>query len=64
MPNKMIDLEWCLAKLNAAENRLIFASPASVEADTYIPAGSMHIQGRSNLIALRDALNEAYPVER
>ena len=55
----LIDLGYCVAKLRM--DRLTIMSPDD-SGEYYIPAQSISIYGDKNLIALRDALNKAYPI--
>jgi len=59
---KVIDLGWCMARINTKLNSLVIVSPAAVEEQTYQPAESVCFYGKENIEKLRDALNEAYPV--
>lgn len=45
------------------EEVLTLMSPAGVHGTAFIPASSFCIGGREHIIALRDALNEVFPVE-
>jgi hypothetical protein len=67
MPIKVIDLGWCIARLeqrtSSQSPKLTIMSPSSAEERVYSPAESVVIWGDVSLLALRDALNEAYPAE-
>ena len=56
----VIDLGYCVARLE--DNRLTIISPQDV-GDYYSQAQSVSIYGEKNILALRDALNKAYPIE-
>ena len=58
---KLIDLGWCLAKLNKEKAILTIVSPADEQMNSFVPAASVVISGVTDLKRLRDALNEAYP---
>ena len=58
---KLIDLGWCMAKLNDKKDRLTIVSPADEQENAFVPAASVVIFGVSEIKNLRDALNEAYP---
>ena len=61
-----IDLGWCVAVLwkNGSQKSLRIMSPSCSDDNSYTPAESVVVYGDAGLIALRDALNEAYPPER
>ncbi|HWR21060.1 MAG TPA: hypothetical protein VN444_04270 [Verrucomicrobiae bacterium] len=56
---KVVDLGWCMARLG--DDGLVIVSPSCGGTATYEKAESVTISGTRNLIALRDALNEAFP---
>lgn len=63
---RLIDLGWCMARLDSdAEeefvHRITIVSPQFCDRGDFSPAASICVGGRDKLIALRDALNEAYP---
>ena len=64
---KLIDLGWCMGRLKERDARsgetLIIISPSSAEESTFQPAESVTIWGLAALLNLRDALNEAYPLD-
>jgi len=66
---KLIDLGWCMGRLNprkksSGEESLIIASPScSLNERLYQPAESVTIYGREAMLSLRDALNEEYPAQ-
>ena len=55
---KIIDLGWCIARLE--KHKLTIMSPADSSEGFYQPAESIVVFGEEPLKALRDALNEAY----
>lgn len=57
---KVIDLGWCIGKLDRGVHRLTIVSP-SYSAEPYAPTESVVVRGEAALLVLRDALNEAYP---
>lgn len=59
---KLVDLGWCLARLDVQHSKLTIVSPSCDEGEngTYGPAESVVVYGLANITALRDALNEAY----
>lgn len=63
----LIDLGYCVAKLTVLDDsgyhRLQIMVPAQREHGTDIPDNSIEIYGKDELIALRDALNAAYPAD-
>jgi len=64
---KLIDLGWCMGRLKIRDktsgDSLIISSASNTDANVYQPAESVTIYGLAGLLALRDALNEAYPAE-
>lgn len=60
---KLINLGWCMARLDVGRKgpKLTICSPSAGEESSYTPAESIEVCGEPNLLALRDALNEAYP---
>ncbi len=58
---KLIDLGWCLARLNKERAILTVVSPADEQTNSFVPAASVVISGVTELKKLRDALNEVYP---
>ena len=58
---KLIDLGWCLARLNKERAILTVVSPADEQTNSFVPAASVAVYGATELKKLRDALNEAYP---
>ena len=61
--NKVIDLNWCMARFEELPASLFIISPSGSDEGLYIPAQSVRIYGKNGIIALRDALNEIYPPE-
>lgn len=61
MNRRVIDLGWCMARLDTTQGRLTIVSPADQDEGGYGPAASVVVYGSVSLMALRDALNEAYP---
>ena len=59
---KLIDLGWCMARLDPVNHKLLIVSPAD-SSEGFNPADSIVMFGEESLKALRDALNEAYPAE-
>lgn len=59
---KLINLGWSVAKLEEDKALLTIISPSDGSESSYCPAESVRIFGRDALEALRDALNDAYPV--
>lgn len=63
---KLIDLNWSVGVLKYEKNLspiLYICSPSASDENSFQPAESVAIYGKDALIALRDALNEAYPPE-
>lgn len=60
MSVKLIDMWWCVARLNNSKHTLEIISPGSEEDNCYVPAASVRVYGKTELIALQNALNEAY----
>ena len=60
---KMIDLGDNLGRLDTSQPALTVVSPVAHSEAYYTPAMSIRIYGRTCLINLRDALNEAYPIQ-
>lgn len=63
---KMIDLGWCMGRLEigrSGEPSLRIVSPCDLDENSTCPAQSVLIFGGVNVIALRDALNEALPAD-
>jgi hypothetical protein len=58
----LIDLGWCMARLNTRDNSLKIVSPDDASDSLYQPPTCVSIFGAEPLLALRDALNAAYPV--
>lgn len=63
MSTKVIDLGWCIAKLDVHNKKLTIVSPSDSSENNYMPAESVAVYGEAGLIALRDVLNEAFPEE-
>ncbi len=59
---KVINLGWCIAKLDEKKNILTIVSASQADEHTYTPAESVVVYGVDGLKALQNALNEAYPV--
>jgi hypothetical protein len=57
----LIDLGWCIAKLDEKGSVLTIVSPSYQDEQCLTPAESVRIIGKEGLIKLRDALNTAYP---
>jgi hypothetical protein len=62
MNAKVIDLVWCMARLDVHNKKLTIVSASDASENAYTPAESVVVYGEAGLLALRDALNEAYPV--
>lgn len=60
---RLIDLGHCMAKINIDQYTLIIASPPDFCDGLFLPGEYIQIAGGLELFALRDALNEAFPVE-
>ena len=63
---KLIDLGWCMGRLDTSRKpgaKLTIVSPSATEGSLYTPAETVEIYGETYLLALRNALNEAYPVD-
>ena len=62
---KLIDLGGCIGELNIWRKNgfLTIYSQSGCDEGFYKPAESVTITGEAQIIALRDALNEAYPPE-
>lgn len=58
---KLIDLGWCIGRLDTDGHKLVIVSPSEELDDRYTPSESVIVYGPTPLLALRDALNEAYP---
>jgi hypothetical protein len=58
----VIDLGWCIARLNTDKNLMTIVSPSDASEHTYQPAESVVVWGVDALGRLRDTLNEAYPM--
>lgn len=58
---KLIDLGWCIARLDTEKQRLTVMTPADLEEDIFVPAASVVIYGTPAIKRLRDTLNEEYP---
>lgn len=59
---KLIDLGWCMARLDLGkQKKLTICSPSDSDTHSYTPAESVVVYGETYIVALRDALNEAYP---
>ena len=58
---KLIDLGWCMARLNEERGHITIVSPADELENIFVPAASVTIVGVSELKKLRDVLNETYP---
>ena len=59
---RVIDLGFCMARLEANRNMLTIVSPSDLAESSYAPAASVVVYGETWLVALRDLLNEAYPI--
>lgn len=58
---ELIDLGWCIGRLDARNYRLLIASPSSRDESVYEPAESVQVNNKAGILKLRDALNKAYP---
>lgn len=58
----LIDLGWCIARLDKGKHLLKIVSPSDESTSLYVPSESITIYSQPSLEALRDALIEAYPV--
>ena len=58
----VIDLGWCMARLDVKGKKLTIVSASDPGEHAYTPAESVTIYGDAQMMALRDALIEAYPV--
>ena len=64
MERKMIDLGWCMARIepvNKKDIQLMVCSAALYDSESAEPAQSVLIYGKENLAKLRDALIECLP---
>lgn len=61
----LIDLGWAVGRLlkNGSSEELHLVGPSVSNEGMYQPAESITIYFKNNIIALRDALNKAYPPE-
>jgi len=57
----MIDLGWCMAKLQG--HKLTLVCPSDNTDGYYEPSQSITIYGLSNLETLRDELIKAFPIK-
>ena len=62
MITRVIDLGVCMARLDSNRRTLTIVSPSDIDETGYSPAESVVVYRESNLIALRDLLNEAYQI--
>ena len=60
---KLINLGWTVAKLEFKSKKLTIFSPSDNTDGYHEPAQSINIHGSENLIALRDALIECFPID-
>lgn len=58
---RVIDLGWCMARLDTDEKKLTIVSASYGGEQSNYPAESVSVYGEAGLKALRDALNVAYP---
>ena len=58
---KLIDLGWSLARFDSKNNAITIVAPSDYSDGIAAPAQTINIHGQTNLLRLRDALNEAYP---
>lgn len=59
----VIDLGWCMAKLEVDKKKLTIISPAEYHENWYAPTQEVILLGDS-IIALRDVLNEIIPINK
>lgn len=62
---QFVDLGWTFAKIakfGDTQSFLYFVCPSS-EGEIWSPAQSITIEGRDEIIALRDALNSMFPLK-
>lgn len=61
----LIDFGFAVARLTSLDecglHRMEIFMPHQDDEDGFVPAQSISIGGKAAMIALRDALNEAYP---
>ena len=58
----VINLGWCVAKLDPDNKMLTIVSPSQGGEHAYTPAESVQVYGETALRNLRDALLVAYPI--
>jgi hypothetical protein len=65
--NIVIDLGWCIARLELAQRRgdsaLVIVSPSDNSVEVYEPPQSIRIYGLKNIRALHRALDKHLPPE-
>lgn len=62
MSSMMIDLGWCMARIRSDRAHLTIVAPSAETQLGFIPSATVHIDGKQDLIALRDALISALPL--
>jgi len=58
MTIELIDLGWCIGKLDVENSKLTLVSPSDEDNGFYVPAESIAIFGRKELIRLREVLQK------
>lgn len=60
---QLIDFGWGFARLDGVGNRLTIVIPSFEEEGCHVTAVSVVVWGEIELLRLRNALNEAYPLD-
>jgi hypothetical protein len=68
MKTKLVDMGYAVARIQVPENdremvQMQILSGSLCDENGYYPAESVTVYGVKGLFALRDALNEAFPLE-
>jgi hypothetical protein len=61
---KVVNLGWAMARIHKEGGLLTIVTPNDQIGDDYVAPQSIMIQGTPYLEALRDLLNEMFPVEK
>ncbi len=62
-PNVVLDLGWCMARLDPSKRTLTIVSPSDSGEPSYSPAESVMIYGADKLQALAKAISADFPAE-
>ena len=57
----VVDLGWCMARLDKNRGYLTFVSPCDSNETSFIPAQSVGLWRQADILTLRDFLNEQFP---